>query len=155
MTTRWRKGALSGPRIETNNIWFETLKHFFIDKIFAREKTDVYRLVLGKIVYFESQSNTILNFDESEVSTDVTSELSGVFPLTKLLYVDGDLHKGATISNKNGYSATFIGDSTLAEWPIPDHLQVKSEAQAENIKVSIDFSNMHKTFEVFLDLVKW
>ena len=38
---------------------------------------------------------------------------------------------------------------------MPDYLQVKSDAQAQNIKVSIDFSNIHKIFEVFLDMVKW
>ena len=35
------------------NIWFETLKHFLIDKIFAREKIDGDRLVLGDIIYFK------------------------------------------------------------------------------------------------------
>ena len=37
-----------------------------------REKTDQDMLVLGGLVYFESQSNIILNIDESEVSTDGT-----------------------------------------------------------------------------------
>ena len=29
------------------NIWFETLKYFLIDNVFARDKTDEDRLVLG------------------------------------------------------------------------------------------------------------
>ena len=80
---------------------------------------------------FNTQSNRILNLDESEVSTDGTSKLSGGRPLTRIFSVDGDLPKGATISNKSGYSATFIGGSTLAGWPIiAARLQAKSEAQS-------------------------
>ena len=76
------------------NIWFEALKHFLIDKGFARENTDEDRLVLGEIFYFKSQSNRILNLDKSEVSTDGTSKLSGGRPLTNILSADGDLPKG-------------------------------------------------------------
>ena len=94
---------------------------------------------MDELVYFESQSNIILNIDESEVSTDGSSKLSGGRPLNKLSYADVDLPKGVKISNKSGYISSFIGVSTLSGWPIPAHLQVKSEAQAENIKVSIDF----------------
>ena len=47
--------------------------------------------------------------------------------------------KGATVSNKNGYSVTFIGGSTVKGWPLPVHLQVKSDAQTENIRLSLDF----------------
>ena len=46
------------------NIRFKTLKHSLIDKGFAREKIDEDRLVLCELVYFESQSNRILNIDE-------------------------------------------------------------------------------------------
>ena len=106
------------------------MKHFLIDEGFESENTDEDRLVLGELVYFESQSNRILNHDKSEVSIDGTSKISGGRPLTKLLYADGDLPKGVTISNKSGYNETFIGGSTLEGWSIPAHLQVKSEAQA-------------------------
>ena len=59
--------------------------------------------------------------------------------MNKLCLDDSDLPKGATVSNKSGYSATFIGGSTVKGWPLPVHLQVKSEAQAENIKISLKF----------------
>ena len=62
------------------NIRFETLKHFLIDKGFAREKIDEDRLVLCELVYFESQSNRILNIDESEFSTDGTSNFQAAAP---------------------------------------------------------------------------
>ena len=137
------------------NIWFENLKHFLIDKRFVCEKTYGDRLVLNELVYFESQSNRVLNIDESEVSTDGTSKISGGRPLTNLFSTDSDLPNGEKIGNKSGYSATFIGVVTLSGWPIPAHLQVKSEGQAENIKISIDFLKMHRMFEVFFDLVKW
>ena len=95
------------------NMWFETVKHFLTDKGFVREKTYEDRLVLGELVYFEFKSNRILNIDESEVSIDGTSRLSGGLPLTTLSSADGDSPKGATISNKNVYSATLIGGNIL------------------------------------------
>ena len=106
------------------NIWFETLKRFLIDKGFTRENTDEDRLVLGDIVYSEPQSNTILNLDKSEVSTDGTSKISGGCLLTNISCAYGDLPKRVTISNNSEYSATFIGGITLSGWPIPAHLQV-------------------------------
>ena len=67
------------------NICFETYKNVFpIDKVFLHEKADKDRLVLGELFYFESQSNITLNLNESEVSTDGTSKLSGGRPLTNL-----------------------------------------------------------------------
>ena len=86
-------------------VW--NIETFLIDKGFAREKTDEDRLVLGELIYFESQSNIIINPNKSEVSIDGTSKLSGDHPLTKLSSAYGNLPKGATISNKSGYSATF------------------------------------------------
>ena len=120
------------------NIWFDTLKHFFIDKGFARVSTEEDGDI-GEIVYFDNQTDRILNLDESEVSTDGTSKLSGGRPGNKLCPNDSKLPKGATACNKSGYSATFIGGSTVTGWPLPVHLQVKSEAQAENIKLSYGF----------------
>ena len=63
----------------------------------------------GEIVYFELQLDRILNLDESEVSTDGTLKLSGGRPINKLCANDVQLPKGATVSNKSGYSAIFIG----------------------------------------------
>ena len=68
---------------------------------------------MGELVYFESQSNIILNLDKSEVSTNGTLKLSGGRPLNNILSAYGDLLKGETIINKIGYSATFIGGTTL------------------------------------------
>ena len=104
-----------------------------------QEKKDEDGDVTGELVYFDEQTDRILNLDESEVSTDGTSKLSGGRPVNKLCSNDSDLPKGATVSNKSGYSATFIGGSTVKGWPLPVHLQVKSEAQAENMKLSLEF----------------
>ena len=64
-------------------------------------------------MYCESMTDRILNLDESEVSTDGTTKLSGGRPVNKLCANDAQLPEGATISNKSGYSATFIGGSTV------------------------------------------
>ena len=52
---------------------FETL---FIDKGFACAKTEGDDCD-GELVYFEGQTDRIMNLDESEVSTDGTTNLSG------------------------------------------------------------------------------
>ena len=127
------------------NIWFDNLNKFLIDFGFARAATEQDRLrgVKGELVYLESQTHRIMNLDESEVSTDGTSKLSGGRPVTELSSSDKSLPKGANTSNKSGYSATFIGGSTISGWPLPPHIQVKSEAKDENKKISMDFfSNM-------------
>eukprot|EP00560_Eucampia_antarctica_P005135 CAMPEP_0197841872 /NCGR_PEP_ID=MMETSP1437-20131217/46422_1 /TAXON_ID=49252 ORGANISM="Eucampia antarctica, Strain CCMP1452" /NCGR_SAMPLE_ID=MMETSP1437 /ASSEMBLY_ACC=CAM_ASM_001096 /LENGTH=124 /DNA_ID=CAMNT_0043451679 /DNA_START=933 /DNA_END=1308 /DNA_ORIENTATION=+ len=77
-------------------IWFDTLKRYFIDKGFAREKKDEDGNVEGELVYFASQTNRILNVDESEVSTDGTSILPGGRLVNKLCSNDSQLPKGAT-----------------------------------------------------------
>lgn len=51
------------------NILFEALKRFLIDKGIARVKMDQNRLVVYELEFFELQTNRILNFDKSEVST--------------------------------------------------------------------------------------
>jgi len=78
----------------------------------------------GELVYFEGQIDRIINLDESEVPTNGTTKLSGGRPVTRLLSIDSTLPKGATASNKSGYSATF---------------QTKSETQLGNQKANINF----------------
>ena len=93
-----------------------TLKKFFVEKGFTRLVTDDNDDdddVVGELVIFQSQLHCILNLDESEVSTDGTSKLSGGRPVNKLCATDTQLPKGAIVSNKSGYSATFIGGSTV------------------------------------------
>ena len=58
------------------NIWFENLKAFFINKGFARENAYGDECE-GELIYFEGQTNRILNLDESEVSTHGTTKVSG------------------------------------------------------------------------------
>lgn len=59
------------------------------------------------------------------------------------------------LGKKSRYSVTFIGGRTLAGWSIPNHLQVKSEAHADNIKLSVYFSTMFKMFKGFVDSAQW
>ena len=132
------------------NVWFETLKDFFVDKGFARHKTKEDGDIEGELVFLEFQTDRILNLDESEVSTDGTTKLSGGRPTTKLSTVDTSLPKGASTGNKSGYSATFIGGSTVAGWPLPCHIQAKSSALAENQKLNIDwFKNTRDVLGVY------
>ena len=109
--------------------------------LFARVATEKDQLsgVEGELVFLESQTHRIINLDESEVSTDGTSKLSGGRPVTELSSSNTAIPTGASTANKSGYSATFIGGSTIAGWPLPPHLQVKSDAKGENQKISLDF----------------
>ena len=53
--------------------------------------------------------------------------------------IDSTFPKGATTSNKSGYSATFIDGNIVAGWPFPVHIQTKSEVQLGNQKININF----------------
>ena len=57
----------------------------------------------------------------------------------KISSSDMALPRGTSAGNKSGYTATFIGRSPLAGWPIPCHIQTKSTALPENQKISIDW----------------
>ena len=40
------------------------------------------------------------------------------------------------MSKKSGYSATFIGGSTVDGWGLPVNIEAKSDAQVDNQKVT-------------------
>jgi len=88
--------------------------------------------VEGELVFLESQTHKIVNLDKREVSIDWASKLSGGQPVTELSSLNIAIPTGANTANKSGYSATFIGGSTIAGWPLPHYLQVKSDAEDEN-----------------------
>ena len=90
------------------NKWFDTLKLFFVDKGFARIATAEDN-VEGELFFLPSQLHCILNLDKSEVLTDGTTKLAGARPVTELLSSDTALPKGATSTNKSGYSADAHG----------------------------------------------
>ena len=78
-------------------------------------------------MYHDGQTDMIINLDESEVSTDGTSTLPGGRPVTKLSPSDKILPQGTNGCNKSGYSATFIGGSTVSGWSLSVHIQGKSD----------------------------
>ena len=82
-----------------------------------------------ELYFFEGQLDRIINLDESEISTDGTSNIDGGRPATTYTSTDSSLPKGVEATNKSGYSATFIGGSTVAGSPLPPHFQLKSTAR--------------------------
>jgi len=91
-----------------------------------------------------------MNFDESEMSTDRMIKLSGGSIVTNIYSMDSSLPKETNVSNKSGYCATFIGGSTVVGWPLPVHIQAKSDAQVENQKVNINFfKHVHSVKDVY------
>ena len=83
----------------------------------------------SELYLFEGQLDIIINLDESEISTDGTSNISGGGPATTYTSTDSSLPKGVEAANKSGYSSTFIGGSTVAGLPLPPHFQLKSTAR--------------------------
>ena len=120
------------------NMWFESFKKQLIDLGFAREATDDDGDV-GELVFLPGQLERVLNLDESEVTTDGTSKWTGGRPTTKMSSTDEKSTQGATEAHKSSYSATFIGGSNMAGWPIPAHFQLSSEAKDENARLDTVF----------------
>ena len=91
---------------------------FFLDNGSAKVATEKNKSkgVEGEIVFLESQTHRIINLDESKVSTDGTSKLADRQPVTELSSSNTIIPTGVNTENKSGYSATFIGGSTIAGW---------------------------------------
>ena len=76
------------------------------------------------------------------MSTDGTSKLAGGIPSTSYYYTGDSLPKGFQETNKIGYSATFIGGSTVAGDPLPPHFQLKITATTDDGKrLNAHFNN--------------
>ena len=108
------------------------MKTDLIDLGFARATT-ADDDVKGELVFFDGQLEQILNIDKSEVTTDGTSKLAGGRPVTEYCCRDSSI-SGAEGINKSGYSATFIGGSTMSGYLVPLHFQVRSLAQTKQNK---------------------
>ena len=111
---------------------------FLISKEFGRE-TEAGNNVEGGLVYSDDQMNRIMNLNESEVLINGTLKLSGGCLVTKLSSKDWKLSQGTNSYNKSGYSAIFIGGSMVLGWPLPVHIQAKSNTQAGNQKSNPEF----------------
>lgn len=68
----------------------------------------------------------ILNIDESEISTDVTTQMCWGRPVTEYSPTDGSIPEGTNSTNKAGTASAFIRGSTLKGWPTPPYFQMKS-----------------------------
>ena len=64
--------------------------------------------------FFEGQLYRIINIDESEISTDVTSKIAGGRPATTYTSTYSNLPKGVEATDNSGYSTTFIGGCTVS-----------------------------------------
>ena len=70
------------------------------------------------------------------MSTNEMTKLSGGRPVTNISLADSCLSKGASVSKKSGYSAKFIGGSTVGGCELPVNIETKSDAQVDNQKVT-------------------
>ena len=143
--TKMEKRRLVWSTYNNINTWFEKMKEELIVLGFARLPT-AEEDVEGELVFFDGQLQRILNIDESEVTTDGTSKLTGGRPITEYCSTDTRIGTGAEGTNKSGYAATFIGGSTMDGYPVPPHFQVRSLARTEQTK-KLDtrlFENMRK-----------
>ena len=105
-----------------NNIqtWFTLFKKELIDLGFACAATVDDGNDVGELIFFPGQLDWILDIDKSEVSTDGTSNLVGGWPVTRWVGTVSRDSPGAKLllTNRSGYSATFIGGSIMSGWPV-------------------------------------
>ena len=100
-SSKMEQRRLEWTTFQNINKWFDSLKEFFVKNKFARVATEEDKLkgVEGELVFLESQTHRIINLDESEVSTDGTSKLSGGRPVTELSASDAAIPTGANTAN--------------------------------------------------------
>ena len=131
--TKMEKRQLVWSTYNNINTWFEKMKDELIVLGFACLPT-IEEDVEGELVFLPSQCDQILNIDESEVTTDGTSKLTGGRPVTEYCSSDTRIGSGAKGTNKSGYVAMFIGGSTMSGYPVPPHFQIRSLARTEQTK---------------------
>ena len=117
--TKMEKRRLVWSTYNNINTWFEQMKDELIDLGFAWLPTAEEDDVEGELVFFDGQLERILNIDESEVTTDGTSKLTGGRPVTEYCSSDTRIGTGAEGTNKSGYAATFIGGTCMSGYPYP------------------------------------
>ena len=111
--TKMEKRQLVWSTYNNINTWFEKMKDELIVLGFACLPT-IEEDVEGELVFLPSQRDRILNIDESEVTTDGTSKLTGGRPVTEYCSADTRIGTGAEGTNKSGYAATFIGGTCMS-----------------------------------------
>ena len=126
------------------NIWFDVLKLFLTDKGFAREKRVDDGDIEGELVFHKGQTDRFINLDESKASADGTAKFSGGRPVTQLSSADSSTPTGASAANRSRCSAAFIRGSNLSGWPLPIHIQAKSNATAKNQKLEVQWLKNEK-----------
>ena len=120
LNTKMEKRRLVWSTHNHINTWFKQMKTDLIDLGFARLHT-TDNDVEGELVFLVGQLDWILNIDESKVTTDGTSKLTGGRPVTEYCSSDARVGSGAKGkgTNKSGYAATFIGGTTMSGYPVP------------------------------------
>ena len=95
--------------------------------------------VWSELYLFEGQLDRIVNLGELEISTYVTSKISGGRPATIYTSNDSSPPKGVEATNKSGYITTFIEGYTVAGLPLPPPFQLKSTAREANKIIDTKF----------------
>ena len=124
------------------NLWFSTWEQLLIDLGFGRKKRDGEQGE-GSVVFFEGQTDRIVNLDETDGSMDNTNGQRGGRP--NFVFYSDIISGGASRANKTSYCPTLIGGSTGSGDPLPLHFQLKTMAQSDATeKVHIDFFRFAK-----------
>ena len=119
------------------NLWFSTWERILIDLGFGRKKREGENCD-GSVVFFEGQTDRIINLDETDGSMDNTTGQRGGRP--NFVFYSNIISGGASRANKTSYCPTLIAGSTASGDPLPLHFQLKTMAQSDATeKVHIDF----------------
>ena len=119
------------------NLWFSTWERMLIDLGFGRMKREGENCD-GSVVFFEGQTDRIINLDETDGSMDNTTGQRGGRP--NFVFYSNIISGGASRANKTSYSPTLIAGSTASGDPLPLHFQLKTMAQTNATeKVHVDF----------------
>jgi hypothetical protein len=121
------------------NIWFDSLKDFFISEGFATTKTDTTENninvllpdELGEIEFGDGQEERVCNLDESAIILDNTSCNNGARPA--MSFYDPNLQDTPRkAAFKNSCRATDMFGATMSGRAVPLHFVLPMEAQVEN-----------------------
>jgi hypothetical protein len=119
------------------NVWFDSLREFFIHYGFAtaREVPDEEN---GELIFGAYQENRIVSLDESAIILDNTACNKGGRPA--MSFYDPKIQDAPqAAAHKNSYRATGMYGCTMGGQPIAPHFVLPTEAMLENQQINKAF----------------
>ena len=128
----WEDSHIRWTTYKNLSLWFDNWEYDLVELGFA-----YYNPITNKVCIPKEQLINILNFDETCMSLDRSTQNHGSQP--ELILCDPRFPQVGKAASKSSLTSTMITNSNAAGDPIPPHLQFQSKAMTkETMKLQYD-----------------